>query len=660
MNKDLLLPKLAVVGIRKNGSIYFPYIVAGVFSVFIFFVFSSIIHNDIMKTLPRSTYVITLMQIGLVLLGGILIPFLVYTNSFLIKQRKKELGLYSILGLEKKHISIMMFWESLIIFSMAIIGGIVFGIVFSRLLFLILLNLTRIPIDTTFAFSFKAFKQTFLYFLAAYGFNLLINLIEVFRSNPNELIKGAKKGDQEPKRLWITAVLGVTSLAVGYYIAIIAKIDSMIFLNFFLAVAFVIFGTHKFFTAGIIALLKIMKRNKKLYYHQSNYVTISGMLHRMKKSASSLANICIFSTMTIITLLCTLSLWWGTESILYHQFPYDITLNFNTVKFNNYKVLDEKLHQASQDKQVEIKDKIGFAYLKLDGEKVENSFIKAKDSTEPADHHTVNVISLEDYNQMEQKQESLLDHEVMVFTAGSDFGYDIVRLGQEEYKVKKELEKTVFSNKAINDVFGQEFYFIVKDEAILTKLQEEFNSFAENSRIYTVRFQIEGMDANKEGFINEIGEWSKGEDGFNSIKNGISDRQDMVSMNGGLLFLGIFFGIIFSMCLILIMYYKQIIEGFADRENFNIMQKVGMSDKEVRKTIKRQILMVFFLPLLIAIAHIIAAFGILSKLLGVLYLFNTNLIITCGIIVLAFFMLLYSLSYLITSKTYYGIVKQMH
>lgn len=660
MNKLILLPRLSAMGIRKNGSTYVPYLAAGIFSAFIFFVFSSILHNDIMKTLPHSGYVWMLMQIGQYLLAFILLPFMMYTNGFLMKRRKKELGLYSVLGLEKKHIALMMVCETLIIFGIVIVGGILFGLVFSRLLFLILLNICSLPVDTAFSFSFNAASQTFICFLIVYGLNLGTNLIQVFRSSPNDLIKGSKKGDMEPKRLWITALLGLIFLAAGYIIAIPAKIDSGIFNDFLLAVAFVVFGTHQFFKAGLIALLKILKKNTGFYYRESNYVTISGMLHRMKKSASSLANICIFGTMTIITLLCTFSLWFGTDSMMQRQFPYDVIVNFNIDRFEGYDALGSKLQELSKAEQVEIRDKIEFNYLKLHVGKSGNTFKMQNSTYDIRSRYAIKLISLEEYNRMEQKQETLSGSEVMIFAAGSDFGYGQIVLGKTEYKVKKELDGIVFDTKAVNDVFGQDYYIIMQDAAIIDRLGKDFKSTAESDRILTLRFQLSGQEKNKEDFISRISDWSKEQAGYNSVVSGIFGRQEAISMNGGLLFLGIFFSIIFSMCLILIMYYKQITEGYDDRESFDIMQKVGMSDAEVRSTIKKQILMVFFLPMFMAVLHTMAGFMMITRLFGALHLFDVGLIVMCGIGVVALFTVLYGLSYIMTSRTYYRIVKQMN
>lgn len=658
MKKLTLLPRMAFVGIRKNGATYFPYIIAGMISVFIFFVFASILNNDILEALPHSGYLQILMGIGLVLLGIILIPFLLYTNSFLIKRRKLELGLYSILGLDKKHIAVMMLFESIVIFGTVAIGGILLGIVFSKLMFLLLLNLSRLPVDTTFSFSYNAFALTIYFFSAVYALNLIVNIVQVFKSNPNDLMKGSKSGEKQPKRLWITSTLGIVLLGLGYFIAIKSKMDSNIFVNFFLAVALVSLGTHYFFTAGIIALLRILKKNKKFYYSKLNYTTISGMLYRMKKSAASLANICIFSTMTIITLLCTLSLWAGTPSILKFQHPFDAVLEFKSDSFTGRQAVEDKLQELSDKQQVEVYDKIFFKYHSVAFYKNNDNFSKPEPNNY-INRFNVKFITLNDFNQMERKNEKLQDDEVIVYSTGGDYGFNKVKFGEKAYKVKRELQQAVFIPKAKGGRFGASYFFIVKDDNTTKDILQQAQGNIENG-IYTVKLNVNGDENKSKEFVEQLSKWVSGQRGYSTFKNGIAAAEETISMNGGLLFLGIFFGIVFSMCLLLIMYYKQITEGFDDRFNFNVMQKVGMSDKEVRGTIKRQILLVFFLPLLFAIFHTMAGFGMVSELLGTLFLFNKLLIIKFGILVVIMFGILYGICYLMTSKVYYRIVKQMN
>lgn len=659
MNKLLLLPKLSVMGIRKNGTSYFPYILAGSFSVFVFFVFSSILDNDIMLTLPRSSNAFVLMQIGQVLLGLILLPFIVYTNSFLIKRRKKELGLYSILGLDKKHIAVMMLWESVIVFSAVMIIGIVFGLAFSKLMFLLLLNLSSLPVSASFEFSPVALYRTFLYFLAAYGINLVMNIIRVFRTNPNDLLKSPKKGDREPKHLWLTAISGLTLLGIGYTIAITSKMDISIFADFLLAVSLVIIGTHQFFKAGLLAFLKVLKRNSRIYYSKSNFVTISGMLHRMKKSASSLSNICIFSTMTIITLLCTLSVWLGSDDMQDFQFPYDATVNLDTAEFRNRDGLEEKLLELADSSNVKITDRIEYTWQRLRTTRKENIFTVRDPESPYADHEVIKLVSLDEYNVIENANETLGDNEVLLFSTGADLGFDNVMLGTEKYYVRKELDSAAFARKALNNTFTREIYMVVSNTNVMDKLRTAFVNSPDNDRILTININLEGQENDKDSYAKNVRAWCEQQPGYISVINGTGGRRDTRAMNGSLLFIGIFFSIIFAMCLILIMYYKQITEGYDDRDNFDIMQKVGMSDAEVRGTIRKQILMVFYSPLAAALLHTMAGFNMTAQLLNAIQLFNTGLIIRCGLVVAGLFTLLYGFSYSLTSGTYYRIVKQM-
>jgi putative ABC transport system permease protein len=659
MNKLLLLPKLSFMGIRRNGTSYFPYILAGSFSVFVYFVFSSILANDIMLTLPRSSYALELMMVGQVLLGLILLPFIVYANSFLIKRRTKELGLYSVLGLDKKHMAVMMLCESIIIFGMIMILGIIFGLALSKLMFLLLLNLSSLPVSASFGFSPVAFYQTFLYFLAAYGINLVMNIIRVFRTNPNDLLKSPKKGDREPRHLWFTAVSGLALLGGGYAIAMTSELDSSIFLNFLLAVSLVIIGTHQFFKAGLLAFLKVLKRNRRIYYSKSNFVTISGMLHRMKKSASSLSNICIFSTMTIITLLCTLSVWLGSDGMQDFQFPYDATVNLNAAGFRNRDGLNEKLLELADSANVKITDRIEYTLQKLRTTRKENVFTVQDPESHYYDRETIRLILLDEYNAMENTNATLGDNEILIYSTGADLGFDHVILGTETYYVRKELDSAAFARKAANNTYGREIYMVVSSIDVMDKLRTAFGSTADNDRMLTISFNLEGQENDKDSYAKSVRAWCEPQPGYISVINGTGGRRDTRTMNGGLLFIGIFFSIIFAMCLILIMYYKQITEGYDDRNNFDIMQKVGMSDEEVRGTIRKQILMVFYSPLVIALLHTMAGFNMTAGMLNALQLFDTGLIIRCGLVVAGLFTLLYGFSYSFTSRTYYGIVKQM-
>ncbi len=660
MKQHKVLPKLAVTGILKNKEAYFPYLAASIFSVFIYFVFASILQNDIMRSLPKAEYILILMNIGLVLLGIILVPFLFYTNSFLIKRRKKELGLYSILGMEKYHIGIMMFYETVVIYLVAVVVGVIFGIVFSKMIFLLLLNMTKLPVDISFPFQIKALKGTLIFFAFVYFLNLITNLLQVGKANPTELLQGGKKGEKELKHLWFPAIIGVVTLGMGYKIAITAQIDEMIFLNFFGAVFLVIIGTYFIFTSGSIVLFKALKKQKHFYYKPKNFVTISGVLYRMKKNAASLVNICIFSTMVIITLLCTISLYIGTDEILEYEYPCDMELSFYEEDYQKEKV-ENIIETMKQKHSITIEQRFEYTYQRILLEQIENYFRAIpEEGGNSKNFNWVKFFTLEDYNREMKENESLKENEILCFSNGVDFNVSEIKIEEEVFSVKKELKELGLEGKREENNYSKRYFIIVKDKEILDRITNNFLGRGATNRKHDLLFSISGEEKAREEFAKEVEQALIKEGSFESFsfRNGIENRDITVSMNGGLLFIGIFFGIVFCMCLILILYYKQITEGYEDKDKFEIMQKVGMSDKEVKGTIKRQILLIFFMPLFGAILHTIIAIRMVEGLLAVLYLFNHHLILSCTFIIILTFSIFYLIAYLFTSKTYYRIVQR--
>lgn len=668
MKKWKLLPKLALTGVFKNGNVYLPFMAAGIFSVFTYFVFSSILHNDIIKTLPNSSYAWMLLSVGKGLLACILLPFLFYTNSFIIKRRKKEIGLYHILGLEKKHIGSMMFLETALIYLIVTAGGIASGIVLSKLLFLLLLRMSGLAIQVEFVFYQEAFVETIVYFFWVYAINFSVGLIEVGKSKPVELMSGSKKGEKEPKRIWFHALLGMITLGIGYRIAITSKIDEMIFMNFFLAVFLVVAGTYFLFTSGSVAFLKLIKKKNGIYYKPRNFITISGMLYRMKKNAASLSNICIFSTMVIITLICTTSLYIGMDDISDFDWPYDLIIHYRDSKISS-DTIENKINDLEEKYDCQALRLDVFDQLNLSSRKEGNSFISKKNDYNYSEDYPVEFVMLEDYNRITDKMIQLSEKEVLIYCSGADFGYGTVNFFGREFQIKEELKEFYPMSKAEANTFGAQFMIVVKDKAVRDACAsawaqangvEDMEAFL-NSETQYVNLLAAGddNDSRKSGFLKEFSEWSQSQPGFSKLEDGVTGRAKIISMCGGLLFIGILFSLIFFMCLILIMYYKQISEGYEDKESFGIMQKVGMSDKEIKGTVHRQILMVFCLPLAGAVLHTTAGMFMVERLMATIRLFNTPLMIMCTILIEIVFIVLYGISYLMTAKTYYRIVKQM-
>lgn len=663
--KKGLLPRLAVNGIRKNSSTYLPYIGVSIFAVFTYFVFDIILKSDIPKTVPKADYALTLMSIGFGLLSLIMIPFLYYTNSFLIKRRKRELGLYSILGLEKKHIGMVMALETLILYVIITAAALVLGALFSKLIFLSLLNLAKLPVDAPLNFNMQAVKDTIIFYAVISGINLFTNLVQVGKTNAIQLLGETRKGEKEPKHIWLWTVLGLLCLGWGYHLALRAKLDSMIFMNFFLAVFLVVAGTHCLFTSGSIFLLRRLKKNKRFYFRPENFITVSGMLYRMKKNAASLVNICIFATMAIITVVCTVSLYLGIPGIQDFTYPYDIEMNFSREAFapdaSGPAAFRAEAERLAEQSGVKVTAYHEYPYTLIPvTRKGQDEKLSVRDGSEEfADQYSVKLMTLAAFNALEGSSYALEDGEALLYSTGPDFGLGQVRLGEQMYRIREELQESSLEPKAANNEFGGSYAIILKDGESLARAAAYYGVDSLTSETWRVELDADGEKEQKQAFADALNQTASGTVGFLNYRYMEQSREEMEAMCGGLLFIGIFYGLIFLICLLIIMYYKQITEGFEDQKSFEIMQEVGMSDTEVKRTIKKQVRLVFFLPLLGAVCHTAVGMNMVIKLMGAISLFQTGLILCSALGVCLLFSLLYWICYNRTARTYYRIVKRM-
>jgi putative ABC transport system permease protein len=659
MKKKGLLPGLAYNAIKKNSFTYVPYIGISIFVMFTFFVFDLIIHNDVMKTIPRAGYAFALMYIGFILLGIILVPFLFYTNSFLIKRRKKELGLYSILGMEKKHIGIMMLMETLMIYVVVVAGALLLGLIFSKAVFLLLLNLANLPVNAAFSISGRAIVDTVIFYAVISAVNLLANLIQVGKANPTELMSESMKGEKEPKYILVWTVAGILTLGYGYYLAVTSKVNNSIFTNFFLAVFLVVFGTYFLFTSGSIAFLKRMRANKGFYYRSSNFVSISGMIYRMKKNAASLVNICIFSTMVMITIICTVSLYLGIPGVQKLRYPYDIRVDFKKASLTDFKGWKNKQKTLARENGIGIEDDYAYENLPIKIVKHGNHIVKNDGTASDKYVYEMCFMTLDTFNGLESTSYRLGKGEVMIYSTGLDYGSNTIDFMGNTYHVKRKIARSILDPKENSYLMDTTYYIIVPDQKSMGAIVNPFGVALSNDLKLTVKMNLRGEEGNKQTFSKNLKKLSISNPGLDQFTDYQGDRLEMESMYGGLLFIGIFFGIIFMMCVLIIMYYKQITEGFEDQKNFEIMQKVGMSDLEVKKTIKKQILQVFFIPLAGAIIHTMVGMFMVIQLMAAIRFFQTGLIVACEAGVCILFSLVYGICYKRTARTYYTIVKRM-
>ncbi|MCM1388516.1 MAG: hypothetical protein NC231_14395 [Bacillus sp. (in: Bacteria)] len=463
MKKWKLLPKMALKGIVSNGMVYYPYMIAAVFSVFTYFVFCVILHNDLASILPYRAYAWIILEMGKFLLSVILFIFLYYAGSFIIKRRKAEIGLYSLLGLEKKHIAIMLFWETLILYGVTMTGGIVSGIVLSKMLFLILLRMSGISLHLEFVFEAGAFGETFGYFGVVFLSYFVCQMWEIGKSRPTQLMSGARRGEKEPRFLGVWSAAGIVVLAVGYYNAVNAKADSMIFINFFLAVFLVVIGTYFIFTSASVWFLKKMRRNKKIYYRAKNFITISGMYYRMKKNAAGLVNICIFSTMMLITLTCTVSLYLGLDGVINDMAPYDMEMEFEeengvTPEALTKEVVGLEEAHGVKAQRIDLFDSISLS-CSVEGNAVE---MKKEDAYDERNYGVV-IMTLQEYENLTGDSVEMAENEVIIHTQGEDFGFETLRFMGIESHVKKEVEGLYPYPKAQENKTGK-YVIIVRDK----------------------------------------------------------------------------------------------------------------------------------------------------------------------------------------------------
>nr|WP_300837404.1 ABC transporter permease [uncultured Acetatifactor sp.] len=628
-----LLPRMAVSNIRKNTTTYLPYIGISTFAMFTYFVFDLILKNDIMYNLPKGVYTLILVNIGFWLLGIIMVPFLYYTNSFLIKRRKKELGLYSMLGLEKKHIGIMMFWESLIVYACVMAGAIVLGLVFSRLIFLLLLNLAKMQVDVEFTVSPKAITDSLLFYAFITALNLTVNLVQVGKANPVELMSDSRKGEKEPRHILPLSIIGICAMAAGYYTALSSKLATQVC---------------------------FLKRRKKFYYRPEHFVTVSGMLYRMKKNAASLSNICVFSTMVIITAVCTVVVYLDMDTIVSSNFRrvFEITCFGNAAA--DAPALQQDAKALAEANHVALEEEFLFDSIELSTKKEGNSFLFWDGSGNMyTEMEIVLLMTQDEYELMTGTSVALASDEALIYSSGPDFAMDTICFETLEYRVKEELYECGISRKTPNSAFSNTYLAVLSDKEQTEKVCAAFQIDSAQSHTYFYGFNAQGEDADVDTFSAALSQRLNTVSGFAGYSDHRAGMADQRSMYGGLLFIGIFFGLIFLICLLIIMYYKQLTEGFEDQKNFEVMQQVGMSDKEIRRTIRTQISMVFGLPLLGAVLHTAVGMRMVYMLLGAIGFFESALLFGCTAAGCLVFAVVYCFSYKRTSMAYYRIVRQM-
>lgn len=664
MNKGMYT-KLAITNIKNNRQFYFPYLLTGIITVAMFYIMCALESNPGIQSMPGAKNLGLILRLGIGVIGIFAVIFLFYTNSFIIKRRKKELGIYNILGMEKRHIAKILSKEAFFTAIIAIGGGLVTGVLFHKLACMLLYRMIGFNGGITFSFSKKGVMITAILFAIVYLLTYIYDLFQVQLANPIELLQSGNKGEREPKTKAIMAVLGVLCLGTGYFIAITTKNPIKALTLFFVAVILVIIGTYLLFTAGSIALLKILRRNKGYYYQTKHFTSVSGMIYRMKQNAVGLANICILSTMVLVAVSTTVSLYVGIEDIMKERYPNEINISayYDTgaPAEDSIAPIVEKSVKESGRKIRHEEDylELYFAAIKDQGQ---YSLDKEKVKTAGDRVSGFVVLTREDCKKKYNEEiPELAENEVALFTIKKT-DMDTLVLENRSYHVKeiKQFENTE-DFETIADMMDEYYYVIVNDVQDMERLwQLQKDIYQENSSSISrqVRLDIDGDSEQKKECFENIKTALEPEQAKARIL--IDSRQssldEFYQIYGGFLFLGLFLGILFLMITVLIIFYKQISEGYDDKERFSIMEKVGMSNDEVKATIRSQVRTVFFLPILMAAVHVGMAFPMIKRLLSLFGLSNTALFAGCMAGTILVFALIYLLVFLKTSKTYYKIV----
>lgn len=639
---NFIYEKLAVTNLKNNRKTYVPYIFTGVLTVMMFYIIDALSRG---KGITQDTLKICLQYAtGVIIVFAVI--FLFYTNSFLIKRRKKEIGVYNILGMGKRHIARMMAVETILTAGISILGGLVFGIIFGKLMYLLLLKILHNSVDMQFSVNGTAIVQTVILFAGIFLLTYLYNILQIQLVNPVELLHGGNQGEKEPKSRWLLVIVGVAALGNGYWIALTTEAPLEVLLKFFVAVVCVIIGTYALFIAGSIVVLKILRKNKAYYYNPKHFTSVSGMIYRMKQNGAGLANICVLSTMVLVMVSTTVSLYAGMEDILDSRFPRDVSIVCNEADTNKEETLQRLIKEQCEKAGVKITDRVRYRYGSMNAVLKGNNLEKVEQYYPDNHFYYVEMITQEEYNRIEKQNVSLKEQEILTYTTNGKCGKKQINIAGQNYQVKKELSEMTSQPKSTAEMYKTLYIVFANAEQI-----ERIESFS-----YADKFNLKGDDGKQKETLEQIQNefYEKFPDG--TMESRMLSRSSFYELYGGLFFIGIYLGSMFIMATVLIIYYKQISEGYDDRERYQIMQKVGMSKKEVKRSIRSQVLSVFFLPLVVAAIHVAVAFKVMTKILGVLNLTNVSLFAVCTIITIAVFAVFYIIVYSITAKEYYRIV----
>ncbi|WP_285944939.1 ABC transporter permease [Faecalibaculum rodentium] len=643
-----LSAKLALSNLRRNRRTTIPFMLTSALCTLMLYLVISLENSAVVSESFGGAQMQMMLGFGELVIVLFTVIFLFYTNSFLMKQRKREFGLFNILGLAKKDIAMVLFVELLICWGVSLVAGIGLGMILDKGMYLLIGRLMNIDLPLEFGISGVAVVQTVLYTGAVYVLLVVYGFFMVNVSSPIELLHAQAEGEKEPKNRWLLALGGLLCLGAGYGLALWVQNPMDAFVLFFLAVILVIVGTYLLFSAGSIALLNMLQKNRRFYYQTSHFISVSGMKYRMKANAASLANICILSTMVLVALSTTICLVMGMDQSVETAYPRETTLSIYSQDGNYLQDFDQALAQSG----VQATDVMAYTLFDIPGTVSGDTVSNLGEYGKP-DMRLFEFIPVGQYNNAEGTDYTLEPGQVLI-NPGSDSWGSSLTIGDRTWSVAGTVDGFPPSGLGIN-MMGNPMLVVLPDEADIAWLQ---TLVPEEQRNVTNIFAFNSPDPNRDaGVLKDAFEQVTGARPFGDTRQNFA--LSLQSMYGSFLFVGIFVSILFVMASVLIMYYKQISEGFEDQKCFDIMTRVGLDNRQIRKTIHFQVLAVFFLPLAMAGIHVAFAFPMISKMLALLGMGDITLFMITCLIVFAIFAILYVIVYGLTSRTYYQLVKGM-
>ena len=663
-----LYPRLAWQGITKNKRLYLPFLLTCVGMVMMTYILLSLASSPVLKTFPGGDVMPMILSMGSFVMAAFAVLFLFYTNSFLIRRRNREFGLYNILGMGKGNLARVLAWESVMMALVAIVGGEALGIALGKLFELVLVNIVGGSVQMDFTVSVPATAMTAILYLGIFALLFLRSLVTVCKTNAAALLRSEACGEKPPKANWVFGLAGFLILGAAYYIAVTIKQPLTALAVFFIAVLMVIAATYLIFISGSVVLCRALQKNKRYYYQKNHFISVSSMAYRMKRNGAGLASICILATMVLVMLSSTTCLYFGKEDALRTRYPSDLSVELRFTKDEggmdeaNIAIARGMIEDVIKQDGLDVQGQFDIRSAWFSGLLTGNTFSRAEESTLMDYERAVDltVLPLEDYTRMTGERLTLEPGEAYLCSPRMAYTQPDIRIGELTYQIKGQLPSFGgFGADSAN--ITTTIYLIVPDfDAAVNALRTQ------NTRYPVVvswqySFDSGSPDEAQIAFLRDMmGTFADNREGLvyasYTVESIASNREDFVGTYGSLFFLAILLSIVFLAAAVLILYYKQISEGYEDQARFEIMQRVGMTKTDIRNSINSQLLLVFFLPLLFAGLHLGFAFPFIHKLLMLFNLTNLKLLIGTTVITFAIYAVFYTLVYRITSNSYYSIV----